>query len=203
MNRQKHWDTAYNSKSPDEVSWYQPLPEKSLELIQATGVRANEPILDVGGGASKLVDELLNEGFENVSVLDVSPIALQHARERLGVRAERVRWIELDILSFDAPHAYAIWHDRAVFHFLTSTDERDRYIDIMHTSLQPGGHFALATFGPEGPTRCSNLDVQRYSIAALETLLLGRFKLRSHEIDVHSTPSGSEQQFIYSWWQKT
>lgn len=203
MNRKKHWDAAYTSNSPDEVSWHQPLPEKSLGLIRATGAGANEPIIDVGGGASRLVDELLDEGYVNVSVLDVSPIALQHARQRLGEHSERVRWIEQDVLHFDAQSSYTIWHDRAVFHFLTSMDERDLYIDVLYESLRPGGHFVLATFGPEGPSRCSKLDVQRYSVAALDTLLSGRFKLRSHEIDVHSTPSGSNQQFLYSWWQRS
>lgn len=196
----KHWDGVYTRWGPGEVSWYEPIPAGSLALIRATGVRPDAPILDVGGGASTLVDHLLAEGCTDVSVLDIAPRALERARLRLGGEADRVTWIEADVLDFEPERRYAVWHDRAVLHFLTDERSQRRYLKTMRAALQPGGHVVLATFGPEGPTRCSGLEVQRYSAQSLSALLGPSFGLRSHSLEVHHTPKGAEQQFLFGWW---
>ncbi|MGI9236892.1 MAG: class I SAM-dependent methyltransferase [Woeseiaceae bacterium] len=199
--RRSHWQRVYRDKAPTAVSWYQAIPETSLQLIRATGVHQSEPIIDVGGGASTLVDHLLAEGYEDVTVLDVSAEALQRSRERLGDGNVSVHWIDSDVLTFVPSRRYAIWHDRAVFHFLNDPEERDKYIDVAGTSLQPDGHLLLATFGPDGPERCSGLPIQRYSIDKQQQLFGARFTLGGSKIETHETPMGSSQQFIYSWWQ--
>jgi ubiquinone/menaquinone biosynthesis C-methylase UbiE len=196
-----HWQRVYGEKKPTQVSWYQPVPEKSLQLIRATGIAKDEPIVDAGGGASTLVDNLLKDGYTDISVLDISSKALERSRARLGDSAAAVNWIESDVTEFEPPRQYALWHDRAVFHFLTESFDRDKYVNVVCRALLPGGHFVLATFGPQGPKRCSGLDVQRYGIEDLQELVGDRFDLRSHELDEHQTPMGSAQQFLYSWWQ--
>lgn len=198
---QSHWQRVYGEKEPTEVSWYQPVPEKSLQFIRSTGITRDAPILDAGGGASTLVDNLLKYGYTDISVLDISGKALERSRARLGDSADAVNWIESDVTEFKPPRQYALWHDRAVFHFLTAPADREKYIDVVCRALLPGGHLVLATFGPQGPQRCSGLDVQRYGIEDLQKLVGGRFDLRSHELDEHETPMGSAQQFLYSWWQ--
>ncbi len=199
--RQSHWQGVYRDNLPTEVSWYQPVPEKSLQLIRATGVGSSAPILDVGGGASTLVDNLLAEGFADISVLDISGKALESSRVRLGDRANKVYWIETDVTKFAPSRCYAVWHDRAVFHFLTDPAERAKYLGVIGKALQPRGFLVIATFGPEGPKRCSGLPVQRWDIMGLENFLGERFRLGGHELEMHTTPSGSTQQFLYSWWQ--
>jgi len=200
--RQSHWQRVYTDKRATDVSWYQAVPEKSLELIHASGVRREEPVLDAGGGDSTLVDHLLAEGYSDISILDISGKALQRSRLRLGKAAESVVWIESDVTAFCPIRHYSLWHDRAVFHFLTDPAERAAYIDVVHKALGPTGQLVLATFGPEGPERCSGLDICRYDIDALRQLLGDRFELRAHELQVHTTPGGSSQQFLYSRWQK-
>ncbi len=199
--RKLHWERVYEGKEPTEVSWYQPVPEKSLELIHSAARSTSDSIIDVGGGASSLVDRLLDVGYEDVSVLDISGKALQQSVARLGDLAARVRWIEADITDFNPSRSYAVWHDRAVFHFLTEETDRQRYIAAMKAALRAEGHFLLATFGPEGPLRCSGLDIRRYSVEMLRQLLGDDFVLQSEEIDEHRTPAGATQQFLYSWWQ--
>lgn len=200
-SRRAHWQQVYKEKEPTEVSWYQPVPEKSLELIRATGLPKNAPILDAGGGASRLVDHLLRDGYTDISVLDISANALDRTRFRLGEFADAVNWIEADATLFQPVRRYALWHDRAVFHFLTEVEDRDDYIDVVTRALSPGGAFVLATFGPEGPLRCSGLDIQRYGIEQLQDLLGSRFHLGGDELEGHVTPTGSTQQFLYSWWR--
>ncbi|MDH3429369.1 MAG: methyltransferase domain-containing protein [Gammaproteobacteria bacterium] len=199
--RKAHWEQVYATRESTEVSWYQPVPEKSLQLIRATGAPHAAPILDVGGGASTLVDHLLESGFSDISVLDIASGAFGQSRARLGPLSDQVTWIVSDIIAFVPSRLYAVWHDRAVFHFLTGAAERNRYLSVLRESLQPGGHLLLATFGPQGPRRCSGLDTQRYSVADLQDLLGADFTLRAHELDQHSTPTGSGQQFLYTWWQ--
>lgn len=191
----------YATKKPTEVSWFQPVPEKSLELIRATGVRPAEAILDVGGGASTLVDNLLAEGFEDVSVLDISAKALERSRVRLADNAENVSWIESDVTEFMPERHYALWHDRAVFHFLTDEGDRERYVNVVGQSLRAHGDLVIATFGPEGPLKCSGLEIRRYGIEQMLELFGADFELRSHEFEQHETPSGAIQEFLYSWWQ--
>ena len=198
-----HWQRLYETRSADQVSWYEPVPERSLELIRATGIPLEAPILDVGGGASLLVDHLLASGYTDISVLDLSPAALAQARGRLGPAAGQVTWIAADITSFVPERRYALWHDRAVFHFILRPDEQRRYLAALRKGLAPHGHVVLATFGPGGPERCSGLPVQRYSVAALEVLLGPGFQLRSSRIEQHRTPGGETQEFLYTWWQAT
>ena len=200
-DRKAHWQQVYSEKDPTEVSWYQPVPEKSLQLIRSTGVAHDAAILDAGGGASMLVDHLLDAGYTDLTVLDISGHALDRSRARLGELAGKVEWIESDVTEFDPDRRYALWHDRAVFHFLTDDDDRDKYFAVMRHALQPGGYFVLATFGPQGPKRCSGLEIVRYGVEMLEALLGTDFRLSRYEIEDHGTPMGSVQQFLYSSWQ--
>lgn len=197
----EHWERVYKTKQPGEVSWYEPVPARSLALIQATSEPLTAPILDVGGGASTLVDHLLGAGYTDISVLDIAAGALDRARGRLGPLAARVTWIEADITRFQSSRRYAIWHDRAVFHFLTSAHDRAAYLDVLQSSLRSGGHFVLATFGPEGPLRCSGLETQRYSEREVSALLGTLFTLKRQCTEEHRTPAGQIQQFQYGWWQ--
>lgn len=159
-------------------------------------------MLDAGGGASTFVDRLFGEGYTDISVLDVSARALERSRTRLGKRADAVHWIESDVTSFVPSRRYEVWHDRAAFHFLTDPGERSKYIDVLERALLPRGHLLLATFGPEGPERCSGLPVQRYDIGALQHLLADHYDLCDHDLEIHQTPSGSAQEFLYSRWQR-
>ena len=196
-----HWQRVYSEKEPTEVSWYQPVPGKSLQLIRSTGIAKDAPILDAGGGAATLVDHLLNDGYSDISVLDISGKALERSRVRLGDAARAVTWIESDVTEYEPTRQYALWHDRAVFHFLTEPVDRDKYIEVACKALLPKGNLVLATFGPQGPLRCSELDIQRYGVDVLQNQFGNRFELCSHELEEHETPMGSTQQFLYSWWQ--
>jgi len=199
--RRAHWQHVYSEKAPTEVSWYQPVPEESLQLIRGTGVARAEPILDVGGGTSTLVDNLHADGYTDITVLDISGRALERSRVRLGESASEMTWIESDVTAFEPQRRYALWHDRAVFHFLTDATDREKYIDVIELALKPGGYLVLASFGPEGPERCSGLEIRRYGIEQLRELLDARFKLRGYQLEEHVTPMGSTQQFLYTWWQ--
>lgn len=197
----RHWQRIYRARSPAELSWYEPVPQHSLDLIRAARLSLSDPILDVGGGASELVDHLLAAGYTDVTVLDIAPSALDIARARLGLSGSRVKWIAGDVLSFEPQRRYALWHDRAVLHFFTTPTDRSRYLKVLAEALVPEGHLVLATFGPAGPSRCSGLPVQRYSEEDLSALLLPRFRLRRSEMENHRTPTGQVQPFLWSWWQ--
>lgn len=199
-DRRRHWQRVYGSKLSTEVSWYQPKPENSLKLIRDAGVPADTPIIDVGGGASTLVDHLLDEGYSDVTVLDIAAGAFEHARRRLGSRADQAEWIVSDVTHFDARRSYGLWHDRAVLHFLTDAADRDRYVQALDSALSHGARAILSTFGPQGPLTCSGLDVRRYDIGMLAELLDDRFELEHSEFEMHITPAGSTQQFLYSSW---
>lgn len=201
MESKSHWQKVYETTGPTAVSWYQPVPARSLELIRATGLGPDAPILDVGGGASTLVDHLVDAGFTDLTVLDIAPAALRAAQGRLGPRATQARWIESDVLDLRTERRYALWHDRAVLHFLTSPVDQDRYLSTLRAVLQPAGHVIIATFSPDGPTRCSGLPVLRHSAESLGALLGPGFALRRSLLDRHSTPGGQVQQFLYGWWQ--
>lgn len=187
-SRQAHWDKIYGSKSVTDVSWYEAHPAKSLELIRATGVRPTDPIIDVGGGASLLVDELLDAGYRDLTVLDISPEVLQKLRERLGARAASVTFIQQDVTVFQPARRYALWHDRAVFHFLIQPQDRERYVAVLHRSLVPIGHVIMATFGPSGPERCSGLPTMRYDANSLAAELGSDFTLADSSLNVHRMP---------------
>jgi len=195
VDRQTHWDRVYSQKAPVELSWYQPRPDKSLELIGATGIGPNEAIIDVGAGASLLADALLGAGYRDLTVLDVSEQALLTLAARLPQRA--VALLHQDVTRFRPERRYALWHDRAVFHFLMQRAERERYVRALRESLATGGHVIIATFGGAGPERCSGLPVMRYDAAALASELGTGFELLEAAEELHRTPWGSTQQFQY------
>jgi SAM-dependent methyltransferase len=200
MRAREHWDSVYERRDPRQVSWYRPHLEQSLRFIEAAGLGASAAVLDVGGGASTLVDDLLDRGYQDVTVLDVSEKALATAQTRLGARATGVHWLVGDITEIAlAPASCDFWHDRAVFHFLLERDDRRRYVEAIGKALKPGGHLLLATFGPEGPTKCSGLDVVRYGPAALMLELGDAFQEVESLTEIHATPSGAPQQFTYCY----
>ena len=204
MDAKTHWEHIYATKAPMHVSWYQEHPYCSLHLIRRAGIQPTEPIIDVGGGTSTLVDDLLMAGFQSPTVLDISATALQQARQRLGTRADTVRWIEADITQTTLPHhSYALWHDRAVFHFLTQLADRQRYIDTLRHTIAPGGHVIVATFAPEGPKQCSGLDVLRYGPDSLHRAFGHGFELIESVNETHHTPWGAEQQFMYCYCRRS
>lgn len=200
--RRSHWEDVYGSKGHTEVSWYQEVPDKSLALINATGVSTEDAIIDIGGGASTLVDHLLEAGYADVTVLDLAATAFDQARERLGEQAGMVNWVVSDVTQFEPERQYRLWHDRAVLHFLTAASDRARYVEVLKDALVPGGHAVIATFGPDGPLKCSGLEIRRYSVSMLEELLGPEFEVQSHELENHQTPMGSTQQFLYSCWTR-
>ena len=199
MEQQKpHWDTIYRQKRPGEVSWYQPHLTRSLQLLANAGLRPESRIIDVGGGASTLVDDLLDQGVTDITVLDISGHALAAAKARLGKRAEPVTWLEADITQVQLPDAsYDLWHDRAVFHFLTGAEDRRRYLDTMRKALTPGGQAVLATFALDGPPRCSGLEVVRYSPETLHAEVGKDFRLVETISEEHWTPFQTMQRFLY------
>ena len=197
MERRKHWEKVYRERSPETVGWYQALPAISLRLIEKTGLKKTDPIIDVGGGASVLVDHLLDGGFDNLTVLDISSTALSQARARLGERAAAVKWVEGDVIEFGPTRRHGLWHDRAVFHFLTQAPDREKYVNTLRASLNPNGYVILAAFAPDGPTKCSGLDVQRYDDEKLIAEFGEEFALVETMREAHVTPAGVTQQFIY------
>ncbi len=197
MNRRTHWEQVYETKSPDELSWYQSRPTLSLDLIEATGAEHHSAIIDIGGGASTLVDELLARGYHKLAVLDVAEPALAAAKERLGDSAASVEWYLADITTFDPPHRWTVWHDRAVFHFLVGETDRAAYLAALERGVEPRGHAIIATFGSSGPPRCSGLPVQRYSPKELAETIGDGWELVSDRSEEHHTPSGAVQAFVY------
>jgi SAM-dependent methyltransferase len=200
MSSKHHWEHVYGSKSATGVSWYVPHLDRSLQLIQRAAPDRHAAIIDVGGGASTLVDDLLNDGFGDLTVLDLSEEALAAVRGRLGERAARVTWLAADITTVELPAArYDVWHDRAVFHFLTDREQRRRYVERVLRAVRPGGHVIVATFGPQGPERCSGLDVVRYDADGLHAEFGAPFQKVDSARELHTTPWGSEQEFVYCY----
>ena len=203
MNTKTHWEQMYVRKGPTRVSWYQEHAQFSLQYIRNIGIQKIDHIIDVGGGASTLVDDLIADGFQHVTILDISTTALKLARERLGNRAPNVNWIEADITQENlTSESYDVWHDRAVFHFLTQPADRQRYIDNVRRAVRPGGHIIVATFSPDGPDRCSGLEVMRYDPEALHNEFGDGFDLVDSTRETHHTPFGTEQKFIYCYCRK-
>ena len=203
MQPKPHWEEVYTTKDPESVSWFQEHAEQSLRLIRATGVPATASIIDVGGGASTLADDLLRHGYRALTVLDLSSAALAAARRRLGEDAARVRWIEADVTTAELPElAFDVWHDRAVFHFLTQPDQRRAYVEAVLRAVKPGGHVIVATFDADGPTQCSGLPVMRYDAEALHAEFGEPFTLLRHEKEEHHTPAGAMQKFVYCYCRK-
>jgi SAM-dependent methyltransferase len=204
VSTREYWDEVYRSKSPDSVSWYRPHLERSLAWIDRCGLDPRAHVVDVGGGASTLVDDLLARGFERISVADLSAEALAHTRSRLGDTARSVQWIVGDATTslFDEG-SVDLWHDRAVFHFLTEPVRRDAYIEALRRSIRPGGFAIIATFGPNGPARCSRLPVTRYATSDIAAALGVGFELVEQADEAHTTPSGMVQHFAYALCQRS
>ncbi|HEX4002883.1 MAG TPA: class I SAM-dependent methyltransferase [Candidatus Acidoferrales bacterium] len=200
MDPKKHWETVYGAKVPEAVSWYRPHLEISLALIERAAGGRLASIIDVGGGESTLVDDLLARGYENITVLDISQTAIEVTKKRLGFAAEQVRWLIADITKVQLERcAYDVWHDRAVFHFLTAFEHRAAYVRKVAHAVRPGGHVIVSTFGPEGPIKCSGLDVVRYDADSLHEQFGVRFRLVESSKERHRTPFGTTQQFLYCY----
>ena len=196
----EHWDTVYKTKGPDQVSWYRPHLERSLAFLKAASLSFDAGIIDVGGGASSFVDDVLDLGHSNVTVLDLSETALQAARARLGERATLVKWICADVTRAPLPdRAFDFWHDRAVFHFLRDPLARSDYVDTVRRSVKLGGHIVVATFGPHGPEKCSGLDVLRFTPETLHAEFGADFAKVGSTTEMHTTPWGNEQEFVYCY----
>jgi ubiquinone/menaquinone biosynthesis C-methylase UbiE len=197
MNRKEHWEKVYQTKATDDVSWFQTRPAISLKLIEAAGTGKDQGVIDVGGGASVLVDCLLDAGYRQLAVLDISAAALEHARRRLGNRADAVEWQEADVTTFQAARQFGLWHDRAVFHFLTDKADRQRYVETLKRTLTPSGQAVIASFAIDGPLKCSGLEVARYDAAAIGAELGAGFALVEQVDETHTTPWATEQKFSY------
>ena len=196
-DRKKHWDSAYCKNTPDALGWYQANPDMSQRMIAATGLGVDARIIDVGGGTSKLAAGLIDEGYYRLTVLDISGNSLEIAKTQLGEVSRQVTWIEADVANFEFTETYDLWHDRAVFHFLTDTQDRNGYIASLHRALKPNGHLIISTFGLDGPKKCSGLKIVRYSPQTLHNELGDMFEMVDTFGEVHTTPSGLKQNFIY------
>jgi 2-polyprenyl-3-methyl-5-hydroxy-6-metoxy-1,4-benzoquinol methylase len=201
-SRSAHWETVYTTKGENEVSWFQENPAPSLDLIAMARLNPDAAIIDIGGGASRLVDGLLAQGFQNVTVLDLSEAALSVAKARLGDQAKHVQWVVADVTTWEPPQTYDLWHDRAAFHFLTDGFARSAYADRLKKALNRPGHVIIGTFAPDGPERCSGLPVARHDAASLAATLGAEFKLLDTRRHEHVTPWGSTQRFQFSTFRR-
>lgn len=199
---QTHWDDVYSTKGEADVSWFQENPGISLELIEMLGAPKTSAVIDVGGGASRLVDRLLERGFENVTVLDLSGEALEVARARLGPQQNKVKWVVADATEWAPPEVYDLWHDRAAFHFLTLEQQQRAYIERLRRGLHVGGHVIFGTFALDGPEKCSGLPVTRHSAESLATLLGADFALVDARKHQHATPWDAVQRFQFSTFRR-
>ncbi len=203
FDRRSHWESAYASRDEVELSWFQETPEPSLRLIAESGVCPDDPLVDVGGGASRLVDALLDRGFGRVAVLDIAASALAAARARLGIRADSVAWIAADVTDWQPPHPFRLWHDRAVFHFLTDPADQRRYAAAAARGVVSGGHLVMGIFAPDGPERCSGLPVRRHDLHSLSAVFEPAFTIEHAERVTHVTPAGREQRFGFARFRRT
>ena len=197
MSGNEHWEKVYFSGSPEEKSWYQSKPALSLELIRSCGLSHEDPLIDVGGGASVLVDFLLQAGFTKLTVLDLSAEALQRSRARLGARSSHVNWVVENVTRYRPDESFCLWHDRAAFHFLTDAQDRAAYVKVAKSAVRPGGFIVLATFAPEGPERCSGLEVARHDENTVFADFGNHFELLTKQTEAHQTPQGKAQLFNY------
>lgn len=203
MQAKAHWESVYATKEPGQVSWYRSHLDTSLALIERLAPSHSAAIIDVGGGASTLADDLVRRGYANVTILDLSETALRAAKERLGTASAQIQWLTADVCEADLPlDRFDIWHDRAVFHFLTLPEQRAAYVARAAASVKKTGHLIVSTFGPEGPTRCSGLDTAHYDAAALEAEFGSQFRLVDSQIEWHTTPAGGKQQFLYCLFER-
>jgi ubiquinone/menaquinone biosynthesis C-methylase UbiE len=194
----KHWEGVYARQDPEQVSWFEPEPARSLALIESAGLPRDAAILDIGGGASRLAARLAAGGYTDITVADISSAALEQARAQAASVAEHITWIEADIRRHRFTRRYDLWHDRAVFHFMVSSRGRDGYLAVLRRTLRRGGHLILATFGPQGPQQCSGLPTARYDARELAAVLGSAFTLVSSGLETHRTPASADQQFLYA-----
>ncbi|GMN11129.1 class I SAM-dependent methyltransferase [Croceitalea sp. MTPC9] len=195
LDRKKHWETVYETKNPDQVSWTQEIPKTSLEFIHSFELNKNAKIIDIGGGDSKLVDYLLEEGYNNITVLDISEKAIAKAKKRLGEKASKVNWIVSDITEFEPHPSYDVWHDRATFHFLTTDEQIKKYIKIATKFVS--GYLIIGTFSQNGPKKCSGLDIKQYNEEELTSELKKGFDKIQCITEDHLTPSNTTQNFLF------
>lgn len=196
VDRMKYWDEVYSSRPSTELGWYQQIPEVSLEMIHSLDLESDQGIIDIGGGDSLLPEFLLDLGFTDLNLLDISENAIQRSRLRMGTLAEKVNWINSDVVDFKPGRGYDLWHDRACFHFLTCESEVLSYAELATEAIRPGGYLILGAFAQDGPEKCSGLAVQRYGREELEQVFIG-FELQEHRYLVHQTPSGFDQHYIF------
>ena len=197
MNKEEHWNNIYSTKSLNEVSWYQPIPETSLKLIKNAASTSNSKIIDIGGGDSMLIDNLLEIGFRDLSVLDISSNAIEKAKNRLGLKASTVNFIVSDIIEFETNNQFDVWHDRAVFHFLTEEDQIEKYKTLVRSAIKPKGHLIIGTFSENGPDKCSGINISKYSLEELAELFSDDFSLENSFQESHTTPFETEQEFSF------
>ncbi len=198
LDRQRHWENVYTTKDEKEVSWFEESPAISLALIRSTGLNTDSSIIDIGAGASRLVDALIDEGFEAVTVLDLSEKAITIAKARLVALDTRVKWVVADVTKWEPSETYDVWHDRAALHFLTEPKDRVAYAERVHSAVRLGGHVIIGTFAPDGPERCSGLQVVRHDAASLSEMLGSEFDLIESRPYSHRTPTGATQRFQFS-----
>ena len=198
IDLKNHWENIYKTKSSKNVSWYKPHLERSLEIILQLRLPKDAAMIDVGGGASTLPDDLLSKGFKDITILDISREALEVSKNRLANKAHVIQWLEADITTVQLkPNHYDLWHDRAVFHFLTKPEDRQKYINTLQNAVKPGGHVLIATFGLNGPLKCSGLEIVRYSAESLQRELGGEFQLEKQLTEIRKTPFETTQEFLY------
>ncbi|NNE29747.1 MAG: class I SAM-dependent methyltransferase [Saprospiraceae bacterium] len=202
FDRKAHWENIYETRPLDTVSWYQPKPETSLRYFKALATRKDARILDVGGGDSFLVDHLLDEGYSDITILDISEKGIERAKARLGDRAEKITWINSDITNFEPEGQYDLWHDRAAFHFLNSEEEIQKYLEIASKAIRPGGNLVLGTFSTEGPTKCSGIEIRQYSPGSMIELFGKNFFNVGYQTIDHKTPKGGLQNFVFCSFQR-
>jgi len=200
--RKGHWESVYRQKSADQTSWHQDVPQLSLAMIARAKLEPSSPILDIGGGASLLVDYLLEQGYSDLTILDISAAALEQAKARLGNRAGVPCWVQAEVTRFSPVRQYGLWHDRAAFHFLTDPEERQSYVNVLTRSLASQGQAIIATFSPQGPEKCSGLDIVQYDASRISEVLGPAYVLLEQQEELHVTPSGGEQWFNYFRFQK-
>lgn len=197
FDRKKHWENIYQTKALNEVSWYQPNPSTSIELIEDPAIEKQAKIIDIGGGDSFLVDKLLEKEYTDITVLDISEAAITRAKKRLGNNAEKVKWIISDVSKFEPLEQYDVWHDRAAFHFLTSTEDIDQYIRTINKGIKTGGKLIMGTFNESGPKKCSDIEIKQYSENSLSSIISNGFKKEECFLIDHTTPSGNIQNFLF------
>jgi trans-aconitate methyltransferase len=201
-NAKTHWENIYSTKTSDQVSWTQARPTTSLDFVHSFGIAKDAPIIDIGGGESRLVDFLIEEGFSDITVLDISEQALLNTQKRLGDKASKVNWIVSDITTFTPTRQFQVWHDRATFHFLTAAADVVHYVDIASHALSPNGSMAIGTFSPNGPTKCSGLEIKQYTEETLDQTLRQHFQKIRCITEDHTTPFNTIQNFLFCSFRK-